>query len=286
MKTCDLEIYFHRPDELRHLLFCELFRFWIYSYSPPQNPPGGMVFEIEGLNIPRRRTIYLYRRTRNNLIVRLNNVSILAGEIWYLRLIIKSVAVISYVDCLTVNGIFHDTFQEAAHARLLVVDSNEALQCFRDSMALMASSRELRALFVTLTLHGFPTRLIYIDDICRERMFIDYTYGQDGNQPVNGANAENMMLLDIQSRLASENRQMSDFGLPEPVSVVTELQRERLNQNPQLHQNMLNELNLQYPNTLEMQECYDYIEHLLRTNQGGIYTFLLYSFCVCMGGWV
>jgi hypothetical protein len=264
-KTCDLEIYFHRPIELEGLKFQELFRIWNYSYVLPATE---LAYELEGLNLKRGKTMYLFQRKDTNRIVRLNSVSPNAGVIFFLRLIIRSIPVRNFVDILTVRGRLYDSFQEAAHARGLVQDANEVVSTFQESMALNASSRELRTLFITLTLHGFPTILIYNNAACRYQMLCDYIF-----QPpqVSHLEAENLMLRDLQQRLLSENRTMVEFGLPEPRNDETMLQREQLLQNAEFHQQLLNELNAAYPNTPEMQMAYDYIETELNANRGGMW---------------
>lgn len=262
-KTCDMEVYFFRPMELEGLKYQEFFRLYNYSYTHPVN---AFCYEMQGLNLKRAKVIYLFARNNTNKIVRLNNVSPNAGEIFFLRLIVRSRPVRSYVDMLTVRGRFYDTFQEAAHARGLIHDANEVISTFHTSMALQASSRELRGVFVTLTLHGFPTILIYTDANCRYQMLCDFIF----EQRVSHLEAENLMLSDLQQRLLSENRTMAEFGLPEPRNQETLLQREQLIQNAEFHQELLHQLDVAYPNTPEMQMAYDYIETEIDANRGGM----------------
>jgi hypothetical protein len=263
-KTCDLEVYFQRPIELTGLKYQEFFRLWTYDYN---HPVHAFCYEVEGLNLKRGKTIYLFERRDQNRIVRLSSVSPNAGEIFFLRLIIRSIPVRSYVEMQTVRGRFYDTFQEAAYARGLVHDANEVIASFQESMALQASSRELRTLFVALTLHGFPTILIYNNAVCRYQMLCDYIF----EQRVTELEADNMMLCDLQQRLLSENRTMVEFGLPEPRNQETMLQREQLLQNAEFHLQLLNQLNTAYPNTPEMQLAYDYIDGELEANRGGMF---------------
>jgi len=263
-KTCDMEVYFNRPLDLEGLKYQEFFKFWNYSYTHPVN---AFCYEMEGLNLKRAKTIYLFARQNTNRIVRLNNVYPNAGEIFFLRLIVRSIPVRSYVDILTIRGHFYDSYQEAAHARGLIHDANEVVMTFQESMASQASSRELRTLFVTLTLHGFPTILIYNNAACRYQMLCDYIFQPPRVTPLE---AENMMLCDLQQRFLSENRTMVEFGLPEPRNQETLLQREQLLQNAEFHLQLLQQLNVAYPNTPEMQTAYDYIETELNANRGGI----------------
>ena len=264
-KTCDMEVYFQRPIELTELKYQEFFRLWNYDYTHPVN---AFCYEVEGLNLKRGKTVYLFERRDTNRIVRLSSVSPNAGEIFFLRLIIRSIPVRSFVEMLTVRGRFYDSFQEAAHARGLVHDANEVIATFQESMASQASSRELRTLFIALTLHGFPTILIYNNAACRYQMLCDYIF----EQRVTELEADNMMLCDLQLRLLSENRTMVEFGLPEPRNQETMLQREQLIQNAEFHQQLLHQLNAACTNTPEMQLAYDYIDGELTANRGGMIT--------------
>jgi hypothetical protein len=55
-----------------------------------------------------------------------------------------------------VNGIVHETFQQAALELNLVTDVTDALVCFQQSLG-MATPYELRCLFVSLTVAGART---------------------------------------------------------------------------------------------------------------------------------
>ena len=54
----------------------------------------------------------------------------------------------SYEDARTVNGVQHDTFQQAAIAMILETGLNDAVLCFEQSIGL-ATLHELRCLFAT-----------------------------------------------------------------------------------------------------------------------------------------
>ena len=79
----------------------------------------------------------------------------------------------SYVNARTVNGIVHDTFQRAALELNLVTDVTDALVCFQQSLG-MATPYELRCLFVSLTIAGYPTLPIYNNDDLRRELMLDW----------------------------------------------------------------------------------------------------------------
>lgn len=107
-------------------------------------------------------------------------VPLTLGEIWYLRLILYSQPVISFKDARTVDGITFKTFQEAALARRLVEDENEANITFQWA-TMNSTPNELRTLFVIMTSQGFPTVNIYKDDEFRIKMMEDYMLDFNGN---------------------------------------------------------------------------------------------------------
>ncbi len=143
-----------------------------------------------------------------------------AGERWYLRLILKNRAVASFEDCKVVRGVQHGTYQEAAISSGYVKDGEEALNAYKEAMILDAPA-QLRALFVMMTLQGYPTLLIFCDDVLRGQML-------DENGSKTRAQLEEMLLNDLQRRFAYEGKQPSSFGLPEPLEHMSELQAHRL----------------------------------------------------------
>jgi hypothetical protein len=100
-------------------------------------------------------------------------VPLTIGEKWYLRLILYKQPVISFIDARTVDEITFQTFQEAALARKLVEDENEAAMSFQWA-TLHSSPPELRTLFAIMTSQGFPTVKIYNDPELRMKLMEDY----------------------------------------------------------------------------------------------------------------
>ena len=60
-------------------------------------------------------------------------------------------------------------------------------------------------------------------------------------------------------------RTLSDFGLPEPENVQTELEIERLKYDPAYQAQLLEELNKTIPNNEEQQEIFEYVEEQIDT---------------------
>ena len=127
------------------------------------------------------KTYYLFKRNPIfKSITRLKMVPLTVGEKWYLRLILYNHQVISFQDARTVNEIVFQTFQEAALARNLVEDENEAKIAFQWA-TLNSSPPELRTLFAIMTSQGFPTVKIYNDLELRMKLMEDFLLDFDNN---------------------------------------------------------------------------------------------------------
>jgi hypothetical protein len=134
-------------------------------------------------------------------------------------LLLLHVATYSFEDLLIVNGLICDTFQSAAIERNLISDSREAKTCF-NQCKLIVTPRELRLLFVNLTLEGYATLAIYNDEENQMYLYRDFL-DNDENSSIN--KAKNDLLKYISSMLTTNNHTNSDFGLPEPEEDETEL---------------------------------------------------------------
>jgi len=178
-QVCDLLIYFYRPSSLQSLTYPALFKLYLYSIKLPAQyrniEPNNAELTHFAIDMPHMgKTFYLYKRNRNfKSITRLEMVPLTIGEKWYLRLILYRMPVVSFKDARTVDGMIFQTFQEAALARKLVEDENEANIAFQWA-TLHSSPPELRTLFVIMTSQGFPTINIYNDLELRMKLMEDY----------------------------------------------------------------------------------------------------------------
>src|SRR3546814_862728 len=152
----------------------------------------------------------------------MNTIYMTAGEVWYLRLILLNRPVNNHEDARTVEDRVYPTFQEAAKAAGYATDENEAWLCFTSSVQ-HSSPPQLRGLFVLLTREGYPTIRIYRDEECLVAMMADFLEREDSP-----ALAINRLLEDLADRLQESSRSLSDYGLPEPHNLASELSRELL----------------------------------------------------------
>jgi len=220
-QVSDMLRYLHRPPELRDLRYTEMFANFIADDELPRYAAAPDYERYES-RIKGRLYFYYRRRDRDTIVCRMNTIYIMAGEVWFLRLILLNRPIASYEDARTVEGRTYPTFQEAAKAAGYATDENEAWLCFTSSLN-DSSPPQLRGLFVLLTREGYPTIHIYRDDVCLDAMMADYLEREDSR-----ALAVNRLLQDLADRLQDSSRSLSDYGLPEPRNLASELDRERL----------------------------------------------------------
>jgi hypothetical protein len=100
-----------------------------------------------------KNRIWIPRQSRDKKIGRLYYVYPLAGEKYYLRMLLLTVkGACSYESIRTYNNIVYSTFKEACKARGLLDDDQEWLSAFNEA-ATWATSNHLRQLFVIMLLH-------------------------------------------------------------------------------------------------------------------------------------
>jgi PIF1-like helicase len=259
-KCHDLLVYFNRPNSLIALKYTELFNMYNWSYTLPKRFLQSLTstdcfyITIPGLT----KTIFLFKKKdQTRSITRMEMPPIQAGEIWYLRLILLNKPVISYDEAI--NSC--DTFQLAAISEGYVNDKQEALLCFQMATA-YSTPPQLRALFVLLTIQGFPTHIILEDDDLMAKMNEDFYFKNNLNKRL----AFNDFLNDLTFRLESEGRNLNEYGLPSPESITTELEREKCKYDKSEQLNLLRRLEHEKPNNVEQQLIFDYIKHKIHQN--------------------
>ena len=219
---------------------------WLEEFHPEtkryiNNSSNNDLFDI---TIPEiRKPVYLFKKKdQTNSITRMEMPPIQAGEIWYLRLILLNKSVKSYDEAINNN----ETFQLAAINEGFVVDKQEALICFRMATE-YSTPQQLRALFVLLTLQGFPTHIIIEDDDLMHKMSEDFYFKNNSNKRL----TYNDFLNDLSFRLEIEGRNLKEYGLPTPEIVTTELEREKCKYDKTEQLNLLNRLDQEKPNNVE-----------------------------------
>ena len=269
-KVSDIMVYFHRPTNLHHLRYTELFNAFTWGYQHPARDllEGADIYNIQVPFI--LKPIYLYKRTDHNTsITRLEVISILAGELFFLRLILYNFARKSYAECKTFYGISYSTYQEAAVASGIAKDKDEIYVCFEEAAKFPYNTpSELRGLFVMATIQGFPTIKILQEDRFQQLLYDDFLHNYETQ---NHQAAWNDLLTDLCSRFEAEGKTMAEYGLPSPKVIRTELEIERLKYNQQTQLNLYLQLCQQSPNTEEQQNIFEEITQAVEQEQSKIF---------------
>jgi len=270
-KLSDLYVYFQRPEELSHLRYCEFFNLYCYKYKLDQRrftEDPSVYDDATGLlryceipeNLPVKRFYIFLRKNPDDSITRLGGIPPDAGEIFYFRVLLREIPARSVQDILTYNGIRYTSFQEVAYERGLLANDTEAFDTFTEAR-LYEGPVGLRALFVLLTIQGFPTLRIYDDLEQRDAMSADYLH--QGT-----VRANQSLLKDLHERFASNHKDMHAYGLPKPQVLETELQREIFDIGDGLaFSQQLQQLLVDAPNTDEMQVAYDVITNAIANGE-------------------
>jgi hypothetical protein len=224
-KVCDLAVYFARPQDeeaLRFLTYTELFEKFDYNTTVPKYAATSdkPTYEVEVGG----KTYFLYE-TRSQHIVRMGMVPMVAGEIFWLRVLMSKLPAYSFDELRTVDGVRYRSFQEAVQKRNLMDDQLTATEMFQEALV-DCDPHQLRVLFVNMTLQGFPTVHIYEMEDVRARMYNHHFHDADGPGK---RLADNALLVELAKLFkANTTKTLADFGLPEPRKQQSEVEIERI----------------------------------------------------------
>ena len=213
--------------------------------------------EVEHVGAQRRQVKF---RQRGVVVSRLQMLYPSAGEVFYLRLLLAHRSASSFEDIRTVDDHLFLTFQEAAIAIGIFIDSQEGQLCMTEAQASFYSPFQLRILFCELILDGSPAVPLW-------NLFQDSMH-EDLNEHFHNEELARNRALELICRYIEERgRHMSDFGLPEPILHTHEVQLElqRWNQNPQ-HQL---QLSLEMHNSMNdrQKEIYELVLQKINANE-------------------
>jgi hypothetical protein len=261
-KVCDMIVWMNRPIQLINLKFEEFYKTWHYVTQEPKDNVEHYTCTYPNVSKPR----YLVKWVKNSEhLVRISMIYPEAGDIFYLRMILKNRAVSSWNDCLKVNGIGHTSYQEAARAAGYLIDEIEAFQCFQEAMTTQNKKPStLRGLFVILTVDGYPSLSILSNEEAINALTEDYTYREPGLSP---KDAYKKFLLDVQKRLKAHDKTLEDYSLhinPITKEIVdldtpTELEQHKDMINIAAAQAQLDKLNTDCPNNVLQDEFWTYV---------------------------
>ncbi|XP_043463735.1 uncharacterized protein LOC122499439 [Leptopilina heterotoma] len=119
------------------------------------------------------------RKTQFNVIGRMYSVSLTQVELFHLRLLLISVkSATSFEDLLTVNGIRHDSFQNACLALGLIEDDAEWNRAMLEGENWMMPA-QLRRLFIRILLYCQPNNPKDLWEIFKDSMSEDFQRNND-----------------------------------------------------------------------------------------------------------
>lgn len=228
-----LERYFLRPhgqfrqgltsrnfNDLTYGDYFSLFR--LTKYDPANNTKPGYFRERQVITDTSRAMHVVLRNASKRHLSRLQPVRPSQGELFYLRTILQHHARTSFEDARTVDGILYGTYQEAATHLGLFADDNEAEYAMHEAVRNLRTPRQLRVLFIHLLVNDcVPTPMTLWNDF-RTDLARDYTL-QSGNMDDVGAN---LALQELSAYLEEYGKTLIDYGLPQPISHMREVEHE------------------------------------------------------------
>ena len=160
-------------------------------------------------------------RSEDVVIGRIHSVHPLSGETFYLRMLLhddNSRGKTSFSDMKTLpTGYTCETFQETCRELGLLSDDQE----WQRVLAEAANTRlcpQLRELYIVILMFCLPSNPRSLFDEFWETWVDDFEHqGQKRGLALNKDQLRTMLLLDIELRLQSFEKQLSDFGLPVPT---------------------------------------------------------------------
>ena len=159
-------------------------------------------------------------RQRGFAIGRVHNVSPLAGDVVYLRLLLHNPhckGKTSFEDLLTVNGVQLDSYQAVCRELGLLNDDQEWSLVLRDAAVTQMCS-QIRSLFVMILLYCQPADPAQLFNTFWTDWTDDFSHrGQQRGLTFTDAQLRTMVRLDLQMRLQGDGKDLEFFGL-EPMT--------------------------------------------------------------------
>ena len=160
-------------------------------------------------------------RSEDTTIGRIHSVNPLAGEAFYLRILLHNNhcrGKTSFEDMRTLeNGRVCETYQEACRELGLLRDDNEWQQVLEEAAGTQLSTR-LRELYVVILMFCQPSNPRSLFDEFWQTWTDDYELlGRRRGTVLDENQLRTMLLLDLELRLQSFEKELANFGLPQPT---------------------------------------------------------------------
>ena len=168
----------------------------------------------------KKQWIPRHARSEDVVIGRVHTVNPLAGEPFYLRMLLhhdQCKGKTSFADLRKLeNGNVCETYKEVCRELGLLKDDLEWQRVLEES-AVTKLCPQIRELFVIILIFCEPANPRELFDVFWETWIDDFKQrGQRQNVPLNETQLKTMLLLDLEMRLQSFEKLLGDFGLPQP----------------------------------------------------------------------
>ena len=160
-------------------------------------------------------------QSENTVIGRVHSVNPIAGDVFYLRLLLHndhSKGKTSYTDLRTVSsGKVCDTYQDVCRELGLLKDDMEWRQVLEESSR-MKLCKEVRELFIVILMFCQPSNPSELFEEFWKSWVDDFEFqGQKHNILLSNEQLKTMLLLDLEMRLQSFEKELIDFDLTKPT---------------------------------------------------------------------
>jgi hypothetical protein len=241
----DLLRYFARPfgppfDDLKFLDFYSKYRHDKLDNAPIRPNEYRERDEMQ-FTVPKK----IVKRVQGDQVTWSHYISPKAGELFYLRALLRSVPAYSFEELQTVDGTLLDTFQEAAMARNLFEGTNEMAYCIEEHISLYSAPERLRFLFAQL-MTEVPGPAVESWNQFQHHLISDLVeeYGLE--------HGKNMALAAIERFLRARGTSLKEHGLTFDFETSSELDEEIQHFGPRHHE--LSERSISMRETLNVDQ--------------------------------
>ena len=205
--------YFHRPklplfDDILYTEYFEQYCFYSLNQGAVRNIDDEEYMEepIQG----KARQRVQPRRRNTGLIARIQTVSPMAGELFYLRCLLLHRPARNFRDLRKFDDKVYNTFHEAAIHCGLFQTEDEGWYAMNEAEQSFQTPRQIRFLFSRIILEGYPAKPLW------DRFQCSLTYDWTNVAPTNETGI-NRALQEISLYIEESGRSLADFGLPQPI---------------------------------------------------------------------
>lgn len=208
-----------RFQELKFEQYFSIFR--LAKFDPQKNHLENYFLEQENRYGPPPMHVIL-RTGRFRHYARIREVSLSRGELFYLRAVLQTRPANSFSDARTVNGVEHQTFQDAAAAIGLFEDQTEADYILNEAIQALKTPTQLRFLFVQLLIDECILTPLQFWNTFQNNLCLDYTLRYPDLPQI----AFDHGLDHIGGLLEEQGKQLSEYNLPQPTTYGREVEHE------------------------------------------------------------